>query len=757
MKKLALAILSVFFLSLSVNATTIGYWRFEEGENGVKHIGNQDDWYKDSSGFTNDMSSWSDSSRPTPTNSLPFATVPQTGTTNTLAMDFIPANDLGTFGTGAPYMINSYPFTSGFTVECMVKVRQINWQVAVGKDGEPGLSTIGWWDPSFHIKFRADASEHKIHLGFWSTPSNWVSCMSSFDYNIGEWYYIAAVCDGTQAYLYIKQESDADYELESTAPVPGGSGMLTTDNTWTIGRGMWHNAPNDFVDGIIDEVRISDVALATNQFLAFGKEIVVTGAPEFVSVDWTDAPTPVETRDVTVYANIKARNTVITNAALYYRVNAGSYIGPIQMTTNTASSFVYYGNIASQVIDSVVDFYMTAVNAEAMTTDSSVYQYKIYEDLKWKTVVVATNASSGFPNMTSMALAPNGNIGLVYRLASTSNATYVGESSLGILEPPVAISSDNQGYISDLAFGTDGEPRATLSAEYHEGGVTFAQRTNGAWVTPMLVVSNDFEEYRSVITIGPDQKTGVLWYENETDANGKLVEINAAGDSFTTADVTVPPFPVSPNGLRRTFGLLVDTDGKRRIAISGPGSGDDQIWFGTEDSAGSGTFNWEQLAASNVFADQIGFALDADNNAYIACEDLSDGAANSKCVLLENTSGSWESHILGDIADIWNRSAIAFDPDGNVWVAHNSHNFSHFYLWSNRSGNWKEEQTITNGFTIETISGFGFTDDGIMKVAYTPAVDSPELVYMYSTKFLIPEPGILTGGIILALLLIKRK
>ena len=46
---------------------------------------------------------------------------------------------------------------------------------------------------------------------------------------------------------------------------------------------------------------------------------------------------------------------------------------------------------------------------------------------------------------------------------------------------------------------------------------------------------------------------------------------------------------------------------------------------------------------------------------------------------------------------------------------------------------------------------------GVMKVAYTPAVDSPELVYMYSTKFLIPEPGILIGGIILALLFIKRK
>ena len=735
MKNYILAILSVILLSLSVNATTIAYWRFEEGENGVQHAGDQDDWYKDSSGFTNDMSSWSASSRPTPTNSLPFSVVPQTLATNLLAMDFIPNDDLGTFGAESPYMINSYAFTNGFTVECMVKVRQINWQVAVGKDGEP--SSIGWWDPAFHIKFRNDsASDHKIHLGFWSTPSNWVSCMSTFDYSIGEWYYIAAVCDGTQAYLYVKEESDANYELESTAVVPGGQGMLTTDATWTIGRGMWHNGAADWVDGIIDEVRISDTALPVNQFLAYGAAIV-TGAPEFVQVVWSDEPTPVETRDVAVSANIKASNTTITNASLFYRVNPGSYQGPVNMATNDLSD-VFIGDIPKQAVNSVIDFYMIAANAIGQVTTSTVYQYQIYEDIQWKTVLVATNASSGFPNMTSMAVAPDGTAGFVFRSAVTTNAMYAEETSLGTLGTHTTISSEPEGYISDLVFGLDNEPRAVLSYD-SVGGATYVQRSNGVWNAPMMIVTNIFDERRAVIAIGPNQKPAVLWYENGNGANGELIDINTTGDSYTSADVTVPPFPVSPNDLRRPFGIKVGTDDKKRIVISGPGSGDDQLWFGVEDTAGAGTFTWEQIAASNMYADQIGFTLDDNNFAYITCKDFTLGHPNATCALLENSSGSWTKHNLSGIPD-WNRSAPAIDIDGNVWVAQNAYTYNHFYLWSNRSGSWKEEQTITNDFAIETISGFGFTDDNIMKIAFTPAVDSPQLIYMYSTKFAIPEP-----------------
>ena len=160
------------------------------------------------------------------------------------------------------HAINAYPFSSGFTVECMVKINVLNWQVAVGKDGKPS----GSGDPAFHIKFRNDSgSDHKIHFGFYDTSTTFINCSSTFNYNLGEWYKIAAVCDGTQAYLYVKEASDANYDLESSSPTSGG--LLVTDGTWTVGRGMWNGGAADFVDGIIDEVRISDVALNPTEFL----------------------------------------------------------------------------------------------------------------------------------------------------------------------------------------------------------------------------------------------------------------------------------------------------------------------------------------------------------------------------------------------------------------------------------------------------------------------------------------------------------
>ena len=345
----------------------------------------------------------------------------------------------------------------------------------------------------------------------------------------------------------------------------------------------------------------------------------------------------------------------------------------------------------------------------------------------------------GFQAGAAMAVAPNGNAGFVFRSASGNNAQYIEETALGVLSPPVPITSNPQGSIADIVFGANNEPRVVLSYDA-DGGSTFVQRTNNVWTTPMMIVTNIFEEKRAVITLTPNQKPAVLWYENGNGSNGELIDINTTGDSYTSADVTVPPFPVSPNDLRKPFGMIAGTDGKRRIVISGPGSGDDQIWFGTEDSAGAGTFTWEQVAASNLYADQIGFTLDDNNYAYISCEDKSAGDINAKCVLLENASGSWVKHTLGDIADLWNRSAIAVDVNGNVWVAHNAHTYDHFYLWSNRSGSWEEEQTITNKEVIETISGFDINNDNVMKISYVPYDGSTDIIYMYSTKFAIPEP-----------------
>jgi len=253
----------------------VAYWRFEEGTNGV-HQGNNDDYYVDSSGNGNHMATDITPALSTATDVVPFAIVPQTGATNTMARVFSGSvQNVGTFAaeTGVSKPIESMNLDS-FTIECMAKPNSVNWQVAICKDGEPSWNINSWVDSTFGLKFRNDsASDHKIQGFFFDETTNFVECWSTFDYNPGEWYRIAFVVDGgTQASLYVKQESDADYELEQTKTITfaGGpivGGLIDSDFPWIIGRGEHWGRALDGFDGTIDEVRISDIALPPAAFL----------------------------------------------------------------------------------------------------------------------------------------------------------------------------------------------------------------------------------------------------------------------------------------------------------------------------------------------------------------------------------------------------------------------------------------------------------------------------------------------------------
>jgi len=521
---------------------------------------------------------------------------------------------------------------------------------------------------------------------------------------------------------------------------------------------------SDFVDGRIDEVRISDSALNPTQFLAY-VETFNPYPPDIKNVEYLPYPDPLDRDNVTVQAQITTANSTITNALLEYSINGGGYVS-LPMITNTTPD-IFSATIISQIVDTVVDFRVRADNVDGQSSTSDISQYTVKEEILWTTVLVANDTASGYPNMTSMDVAPNGTAGFVYR-EGTNGARYVEETSLGNLKSTVEISTNMQGYISNIKFGTDNEPRVSLSFDVEDlGGVTFVQKTNGAWISPITVVSNNFSfdnDRRHTITLVDNAPT-ILWYENyqSSDTPGKLCTGNIAGDSFTFIEALVPAFaPSFPGDARRPFKLTTGSDGKRHLAIQGPGADNDQIYYGVESSKGSGTFSWEtvpiSLTHSNTFAEQIGFALDNNDNPYMVMQDYNSEPFHA--AVFYKLSGTWDKQILNR-QGYWNRSAVAYDSWNDcMWVVHNSagEEGNLLRLWSTRSGNWKQEQTITNGPFIETISGFGFTDEGVMKLAFTPAVDSTELVYMYSTTFSdIPEPGMIIAGIALALLALRRK
>ena len=719
------------------------YWRFEEGTNGV-HQGNLDDYYVDSSGNGNHMATDINPVLSTASSDVPFSIVPQTGEADTMSRSFdTTIQNVGTFGdeTGGN-TVDSINLES-FTVELMAKANVVGWQMAICKNGEPSWNINGWVDPAFVIKFRAD---NKIQLAFFDKTTNFVECWSSFDYTPGEWYQIAAVYDNYtgEAKLYIKEESDSNYELEETktttwAGTPIVGGLIESSYPWSIGRGSHWGEQRDGLDGVVDEVRISDTALDVSQFLGN----LLNTKPIFYNVQFSPYPTPTENDIVTIQAIITISGATVTNVTLDYSVNSGSYL-EMPMATNTTPG-VFLADIPAQATNSVVDFIITAVNSEAQTA-SYTSRYDVVQSMEWETVMVATNCPLWNPNMTSMAIAPNGHAGFVFREGGIS-ARYVEESSLGVLETPVAISTNLQGLVSNIRFGSDNEPRASLSYDVDDfGGVTYVQRTNGVWISPIMVVTNFFNERRHAMTL-TDDKPSILWYENYQAAGyfGKLCDGNTAGDIFTCMEVDVPPFPNIPGDLRRPFAIASGTDNKRRIALHGPGLGDDRLYYGLETAVGSKTFDWEEVTQTNDFyAEQIGFALDNNNYPYIVLRNLH---TNPTCAtLFYNTGSGWIQQNLSP-QDFWNRAAVAYDSWNDcMWVVHNSAGFggkNFLHLWSDRSGSWKQEMVVTNNLFIETFSGFEVTDLGVMKLAFSPAHDSPDFLYMYSTTFSdIPEPTV---------------
>jgi len=742
-----------------VSAATVAYWRFEDGTNGVKNGS-----YLDSSGNNSTMTSYGS----TGTNDIPFDIVPVTKVTNELAAVYAVTNvTAGEYlRTSGSEWIDTKSFnTAGWTIEAIVKFHSYGTNSIaarpgiVCKEGEL-ISSSGHVGNYPYFNLQLDPSTKMLRVVTARDGGANRMIFGITEIALDKWYAIAVTYDlnntgsDREAELYLKEETDADYEREGGTSGPWSGIMLNGTDPWTIGRGFRDGGGKGYVDGIIDEVRISDVVLDSVEFLAHPVGTSPT-IPDIKNVETSPSQYIDENDLVAVSAQIFTENATITNAFLEYSVNGGGYIGPVQMTSNaTPNEFV--GNITNQAPWSEVSYKLTAVNdAGQVSTSTVVYSYTVYEDLNWQAITITADAAMGDDNMTSMAVAPDDTAGFIYQSGSSSNALYVEESSLGVLKPAVAISADAQGYISDIAFGTNDEPRATLSFDANDGGVTYVQRANGVWSTPMVVVSNYFGEYRHTLALAPSQKPSVLWFNDDGDYN-KLVDISVAGDSYTSADFQTN-YP--PNGMRKPFEMKVGNDGLRRIVISGPGNSDDQIWLGTETSAESGIFTWEQVVVSNAYADQIGFVLDDNNYVYIVCRDKDENPPTASVFENASSSGSsWAKHPLGEQGNA-NRASIAINPnDGSVWVAHNSATGGNScYLWSNRSGSWRKEQPFVYNTSLQTYAGFDFTKWGTMKVGYSSYLGSPFFTYAYSTKFGVPEPGIIWIVGLLQLWIVMRR
>ena len=254
----------IAWASISVGSTafagTLAYYRFEGEPEGtpIKAVKDTED-KSPANGFGNVVYS----------SRVPIPLIPQTGEANAGSASFPAEGRKGDVFSDPKSAINNHAFTD-FTIEAWIYFDTIEgaYQTIIGRDNHTApdlnLGELALFYLS-RIPDTAKGSEAPgtFRLLILNTDGSKIFANSQTTPEAGTWYHISVVGNTKQGTvtMYVNGTEEGWATGYSGLYVPVGG------SSWTIGRGQYRRKPADFVTGVIDEVRFSDVALAPAQFL----------------------------------------------------------------------------------------------------------------------------------------------------------------------------------------------------------------------------------------------------------------------------------------------------------------------------------------------------------------------------------------------------------------------------------------------------------------------------------------------------------
>ncbi len=288
-------------------ADTVAYWRFESGPaNAVVSHGGATGAFNgttpDVSGNGNDLSATTQggTSGYAYRSDVPNARVPQLDALNRFSVrNTGPAPALFTSAAGGlPTGIDARTFTPArFTIEASYKPEITgSFRTLVGRDAR-NVSTADGNLAALYLQIRPDDSfaitftDVTGHTHTANSAPGWAYgfVFGSNPEGVGTpWYHLAATSDGSTLRLYVDNVLVGSTDLTQSGSTnralakgsAGGNGWTT--GAWSVGRGLYAGAPVDRAYGFVDEVRISDAALAPRDFLfaprAFLEKPVANGS-----------------------------------------------------------------------------------------------------------------------------------------------------------------------------------------------------------------------------------------------------------------------------------------------------------------------------------------------------------------------------------------------------------------------------------------------------------------------------------------------
>ncbi|MBN2507232.1 MAG: lamin tail domain-containing protein [Verrucomicrobia bacterium] len=279
--RLLLLILAGLLWIPASRAATLGYWRFEEGPAGTLVYHQPAHYSADSSGGGNHGYSFSTAHGASYAAAIPLPVIPQTGAANQLSLYTGPGGPVRDLYTVGP--INQASLSS-FTLEASVQFDGLGtWQTFVGRDAN--FSPLS----ALYFQLVQDAGrENHVGIKVMDNGSVFRQVFSRDAVVAGRWYHFAAIADSAAHTLTLWRydEPREGYVVENTTAWNGP--MAAQGASWTLGRGFYNGAATDAHNGRVDEVRISDTVLPTNELLWFWAAVpaaVITTQPTNVTVN----------------------------------------------------------------------------------------------------------------------------------------------------------------------------------------------------------------------------------------------------------------------------------------------------------------------------------------------------------------------------------------------------------------------------------------------------------------------------------------
>jgi hypothetical protein len=262
------------------NPHVVAYWRFEDQPLGsvlpdTMHNTKPVRATVDSSFNGNDLYTYSVEDRPTFVRRVPSVVVPQTGSPNRFCLDTTDEKGIrnvythSEFSHAAPLDLQKIA-PSQWTIEASVNVAKL---------GE-GVQTFVGRDTYYTLRDRPEPprlafqinSQRRFAITYYDVADRRHEAIAEGPVvETNRWYHVAATSDGRTLRLYVDILDGRGYLLRASADLPAqGSTALgkgADDAEWSIGRGRNGTDPGQRFHGLIDEVRLSDVALSPSGFL----------------------------------------------------------------------------------------------------------------------------------------------------------------------------------------------------------------------------------------------------------------------------------------------------------------------------------------------------------------------------------------------------------------------------------------------------------------------------------------------------------